>query len=274
MKRPVQPVWLLQVIACVLAQLSVSPVRGDAGPKPKNDVVVSVTYQGRPLADANFKATLMEIAETARRPLTDADGRQWARANYQWGGDGRNGQVRFDGFSPRQRMDPGGAWPPKQVRLVIDLPSKGSFVTDVAETRPYLTLLRADLHPDGTGSLTRDLESLWQRLDMPYALGLTLLVELSIVAAYGRYKRAPHKRLLVLCVIVNVLSLPVVWFVTLECYSELGQWRGFGCLVLAELGAAVFEGLAYAWLGRLGLRSGLWLSLLANSASLLMGLIL
>jgi hypothetical protein len=151
------------------------------------------------------------------------------------------------------------------------------FLTDVAETRPYLTLLKADLHPDGTGLLTATWESLWQRLGLSYGLGLTLLVELSIVVAYGRYKGAPLKRLLELLalgMIVNFLSLPVVWFVRLESYSKFGQLRGFGCLLLGEVGATVFEGLAYAWPGRLGLRSGLRLSLLANSASLVMGLIL
>jgi hypothetical protein len=45
-------------------------------------------------------------------------------------------------------------------------------------------------------------------------------------------------------------------------------------LLLAEAGATVFEGLAYAWLGRLGFYSGLGLSLLANTASMITGLIL
>jgi hypothetical protein len=110
-----------------------------------------------------------------------------------------------------------------------------------------------------------------------YALGVTLLVELSVIAAYSRYKRIPTRKvlnLLALAAMINLLSLPVVWYVTLESYSEFGELSGFCSLLLAEVGATIFEGLAYAWIGGLGLRSGLGLSFLANTASLVMGLIL
>jgi hypothetical protein len=266
--------------------------RADAAPKLRNEVVVFVTYQGRPLADVHFDAMLLALVNTseihhsrsrrtppelAKLSLTETDGRHWTPASYEWGGAGKNGQVRFEGFSPPDRLAPGDAWPPKNVRLLIDLPSEGRFLTDAGETRPYLTLLKADLRPDGTGSLSATWESLWQRLDLSYALGLTLLVELGVVIAYGWHKRVSVRRLLnllALGVMVNVVSLPVVWFVTLESYSQFGQLRGLVCLLLAEMGATIFEGLAYAWLGRLGLSSGLWLSLLANAASMFMGLIL
>jgi hypothetical protein len=165
MKKPIH-VWFLRLIACTLAQcpLPEQLARGDAALKPRNDVVVTVTYQGRPLPDGRFKAILLEPVgpgevRTAGAHPAEADDRKWRRANYEWGGEGKNGQVRFDGFSPPERKDPGGALPPKHVRLRIDLPSKGLFLTDVAETKPYLTLLKADLQPGGTGSLRATWES-------------------------------------------------------------------------------------------------------------------
>jgi hypothetical protein len=288
-----------------LAHFILSPclARADAVPKPENDVVVSVTYQGKPLADVQFKAVLLKLvapselrgpaghgaeqlarrerqvnttSEWATLPLTEVNGWHWTFANV---GDGHNGQVRFHGFWLPGNRDP--SWPdrpPQQVRLAVYLPSERRwFLTEVAETRPYLTFLRSDLRPDGTGSLIAAWESLWQRVDLPIALGLTLLVELSIVLGFGLHKHIlPIKLalLLLIGIVVNVVSLPVVWFVTLKSYSELGRLIGFGCFLLAELGATVFEGLAYAWPGRLGLRAGLGISLLANSASMVLGLFL
>jgi hypothetical protein len=124
--------------------------------------------------------------------------------------------------------------------MAVYLPSEQKwFLTETAETRPYLTLLKSDLQPDGTGSLSASWESLWQRLDLPIALGMTLLVELSIVITYGRYKGLRFARLLLIVligIVVNVISLPV--------------------------------------LGRLGLRAGLGISLLANGTSMVLGLIL
>jgi len=291
MKRAQQSFGLNGLVLGIslLAHLSASPARADAGPKPVNDVVVHVTYLGKPLSDSHFEATLLELVgptsvrgggrtrstmDLAKMPLSEADGRQWKAALYEWGGQGKNGEVRFQGFHPPDRREPGGGWPPRHVRLVIYLPSEEKlFLTDVAETRPYLTFLKADLQPDGTGSLRTSWESLGQRMGLPYALGLTLLVELAVVIAYGRYQGIALTRLLVLCVVVNVISLPVVWFVTVACYSEFGELRGFGCLLLAELGATAFEGLAYSWVGRLGIRGGFGVALMANVASMAVGLL-
>jgi hypothetical protein len=278
--------WVLVVFVHLMLSASLS--RADAAPKPQNDVVVYVTYEGRRPADHHFRAALLELValsdrrggrtrntmDLAKLPLTEADGRRWMPAHYEWGGDGANGQVRFQGFHPPDRSDPGGGWPPKYVRLAVYLPSQGTFLTDVTETRPYLTFLKADLRVDGTGSLLPSWESLWQRLAPLYALAITLFIELSIIVAYGWYRRIPLARLVIVGVIVNVISLPVVWFVTLESYSELGRFWGFGCLLLAELVAALFEGLAYAWLGRLGPRAGLCVSFVANAVSMLLGLLL
>jgi hypothetical protein len=85
--------------------LSTCLARADAVPKPENDVVVSVTYQGKPLADVQFKAVLLQLvappelrgptrhgaeqlarrerqvsatSEWATLPLTEANGWRWA----------------------------------------------------------------------------------------------------------------------------------------------------------------------------------------------------
>jgi hypothetical protein len=82
MKRSLQPAWPLHLMAWVLAQsvLPLSLARGEAAPKPKNDVVVSVTYQEEPLADAHFEATLLELVGPGGRRQREAapDRGRWA----------------------------------------------------------------------------------------------------------------------------------------------------------------------------------------------------
>jgi hypothetical protein len=266
-----------------------APVHADMGPKPDDRLHFFVTYAGEPLPDTEFVATVLRfypLGSTRRSgpsgaavpgltdlPLSAPDG-QWARTSH-WGGQGAHGHVEFYGF-----FEGGGV--PDQIRLAVYLPSQAKvFLSDVAETHPLLRTYQVDLQPDGTATLRLDrtgafavdwLAGLW-RLGMWLALGLTLLIEGTVVAIFARRYKRPLARLFWCCLGVNLLTLPVVWAVTVTGFFFLGPWRGFVVLAIAELAAVLFEGLVYATLGRLGWAKGLRLALLANAASLGLGII-
>jgi hypothetical protein len=266
-----------------------APLHADMGPKPDDRLFFSVTYAGEPLPDTHFTATVLRFYPTgstrksgpsgaAVPGLADLDlsapGGRWGRTSH-WGGEGARGHVEFNGF-----YEGGGV--PDQIRLAVYLPSQGKvFVSDVAETHPLLRTYQVDLQPDGTATLRLDrtgafavdwLVGLW-RLGMWLALGLTLAIESLVVAIFARRDKRPVARLFWCCLAGNLLTLPIVWAVTVTGFCFLGPRWGFVVLAIAELFALLFEGLVYAWRGRLGWAKGFRLSFLANAASLGVGII-
>jgi len=259
------------------------------GPKPDDRLFFSVTYAGGPLPDAQFTATVLRfepLGSTQKSGprgasvpgLADLDlsapGGRWGNTRH-WGGEGAHGHVEFNGF-----FEGGGV--PEEIRVAVYLPSQGKvFVSEVAETHPLLRTYHVDLQPDGTATLRLDrtgafavdwLAGLW-RLGMWLALGLTLLIEGTVVAIFARRYKQPVARLLWCCLGVNVLTLPMVWAVTVTGFFFLGPRWGFVVLAIAEVAALRFPGLVYATLGRLGWAKGFRLSLLANAASLGFGIV-
>jgi hypothetical protein len=66
----------------------------------------------------------------------------------------------------------------------------------------------------------------------------------------------------------------VVWFFVIQSQWMLGPEIGFVVFVGIELLAALFEGILYGWRGRMGWKAGITVSLIANAASALLGLVL
>jgi hypothetical protein len=269
------------------------PARADLGPKFDDHVYFNVTLNGEPLPDASFDAALLRYyppgseararADNSGRSIpslgdlpADESGGRWSYANYKWGGRGGNGRVDFHGF-----YYDGGI--PDRVRLAVYLPSQQKlYVTDVAPTHPLLRTYRADLRPDGGGTLTLNrsgafavdwLWGLWQ-LGFGPALALTLLAEGLVVWAYARWWDATDTRLVRICLVANVLTLPVVWVATVIGFNLPSvYWSGLGAFAGVELFVTALEGLAYATLGRLGWSRGMALACLANAASVGVGVV-
>ena len=192
----------------------------------------------------------------------------WTYAGYLWGGEHENGKFRFHGFAPV-----GGK--PDQVAVAVYLPSQNkTFLTEILATRPYLDRMTADLHADGTGTLRHDWPSVLQHLPFLQALAITLAVELLIVFVYCRRKKLPLARPLRVGIWANLLTLPVVWFLVIGIPITLATAGEIGVFVVIEAAAAIFEGVMYAWRGKMGWRSGMLVALIANTVSALMGLVL
>jgi hypothetical protein len=100
---------------------------------------------------------------------------------------------------------------------------------------------------------------------------VTLVVELLIVVVYCRRHRLPEGRLVVACLIGNALSLPVVWFCSVVGWA-LAAFFGALVFILVELLAALAEGVVYRWIGHLRWREAIRLGLLANAATMLLGI--
>jgi len=85
---------------------------------------------------------------------------------------------------------------------------------------------------------------------MGWALGLTLLLELPLVLVWSFVARLSFKRMLWAGLIGNLISLPLVWFVTVGCEFEFGlSWTSLTFFGLAEAAAVLFEGSLYIRLG-------------------------
>ena len=286
---PKRRLWLTLIVIS-LGSWS-SDANADIGPKPNDRQYMTVKLDGQSLQDTYFLAAMLsEETKLREQPLnmgkavpglnaalrakrsTD----NWSYANYLWGGAGKNGEVDFGGFAY------GGV--PKRFRIAIYLPSQDKiFITDAAETHPLLHRFLVDLTSNGTGTLVRDQTGQWladrlvglARHGMFRALAITLVVEWLVVGLMILVlkKRQLLIRMMVTCLCVNLATLPVLWVVCLVAFWMFGLWTGFLILIWLELIVFILEGSTYATIGRLNWKWGLTVSLLANIASIAVGII-
>jgi hypothetical protein len=270
---------LALVAALLAALLAPLPVFADMGPKPS--VVVTVTYQGRPVPDATFQAQMLECfaagANSSERQkpllglekfdLRDPSGCTWqAGRTLIWGGDCVQGSCEF------------GYMLPSRFRLAVLLPSQGRlFVSNAVERSGLRADFAADLAADGSATLTPRasplLERDWTMEGVGLAILLTLAAELAIVLAFVRVTKRPLRRLFIACLIGNLVSVPLVWFFAGFFYIFGAAALGFIGLGIAEVVAWLGEAIFYAWFGRLRVSRALLLSLVANLASFGIGLL-
>lgn len=105
-----------------------------------------------------------------------------------------------------------------------------------------------------------------------YAFLLTLAIELPV--GFFVLREQDVAKRLTLVALANLLSHPTVWFVFPEVGAELGlDYRA--SLIVSEVWAYSMEAFFYVFfLGASRFRQCLWLAVLANTASLTLGLVL
>lgn len=284
--------------------------RADLGPKPQDDFVwVMVKTETGSVPDTEFRAALLiyepwnmltsgpaspsvALPGLEKLPLRLPDGTSWVYAPYLWGGEGRKSRVQFSGITQADALS-------GPVRVAVWLPStKKLYITEALELKNPVHFLEAEIHADGTGTLRVVNRFVpWNEFQFAWALALTWIVELIVVAIAAairsrkladriaaqtdvesardlvRFSMSPAA-LLLTCFVVNALTLPAVWWATLEGYARLGYGlRAAEVFALAELVAALVEGAAYAICCRLGWGPALRLALIANAASLALGFV-
>lgn len=281
----------LGLIALVIVSGFTKPARADFGPKPQDRQHFAVTLEGGSLPNSRFVAAMLCLRPKLKEQPDnlgavvpglkvalppDDSGDFWTYADYKWGGNGANGQVEFHGFYGNV---------PKIFRIAVYLPfEKRLFLTNEAHTHPLLNRFRVDLASDGTATLTRDESGQWfadglvglARRGIFFALGITLIVELAVIVslAIGLKKQRLLGRLIIVCLLINLLTLPVLWGISLIGFWLIGLRAGLALLFLLELAVVWLEGLAYATAGRICWQTALTVALLANAASLLVGMMI
>lgn len=110
---------------------------------------------------------------------------------------------------------------------------------------------------------------------MNYAvgLGLTLVVEVPVVVVVAGLLGVRPGRAAVVAVLASVLTHPFLWFVVAPVMDD---WLGVRGVVVAEAGVVVVEAAVYHRGLRppIGAAASFWLSLLANTLSFGVGILL
>lgn len=265
----------------------------DFGPKLVQMIRIDVRLEGEPVSNKATGVLLAPASEGGFAPLNaakeasgldipykDETGRNWNYAAYLWGGKFENGTVNFKGFE----YDNGGM--PSRVRLAVyDSESEKLYVTEIARPGALLCLMQADLDSDGTGTLKVLAIPFWRRFDFWKALLITIVVECLIVGRIGhqvRQSKQQHQenrksslgKLIILCVLVNIFTLPLVWFFGGHYLFTLGRTWGIAAFLGFEVAAFLIEGTTYWRSGKLSPVRAYQAAFIANGVSFALGFVL
>lgn len=278
----------------------------DFGPKPITRVRIAVQLDGRPLPDDATAALLSPAPQAGDGPSNaskrvpglvvpwkDDSGQEWNYAGYLWGGKFEDGSVTFHGFMDFKFYETAPQGLPSLVRLAVYDPlTRRLHVTPPARPGQHLALMQARLHSDREGELTSIPIPFWQQLDFWKALLITLIVECVIVVRIVRNSPRPTgnniserprraARLIRVCVLVNLLTLPLVWFFGGEFLYQFGFWLGTLIFLGLELMAFLTEAVFYRGIfsfyrrdSRLPWPVTIRASLFANLTTFLLGFVL
>jgi hypothetical protein len=266
----------LLLLLCALA-VPLCPVRADAGPKPS--LTLRLYLDGQPLNTADAQVRLLSCLSRDETPygsdkplpgldrldLGDPSGCLWRDPGAMVRGGCSNGVCSFSGMLPQR------------FRAAVYLPAQDRlYVTGAALRQAMHERFAAELQVDGTAVLRADPLPLvgrnWSLPGMGVALLLTLVVELLAIVIYTRLTQRPLRRLLVVGLIANLVTLPGVWLMAGFGYLLLGVEAGLIVLAMAEGLAWLVEAAVYTVAGRISFGQALLLSLAANLASLILGL--
>jgi hypothetical protein len=284
---------LLCITSWILFLSNATTAQADFGPKLIEMIRVEVQLDGNPVSDQATGVLLaprseggVEPANAAKDapkltiPYTDENGRKWIYAEYLWGGEFENGVVTFKGFHlSRHGM-------PSVVRLAVYRPETETvYITNTAEPGEHICLMAAKLSADGTGSLTDLSVPLWRRIDFWKALLITMAAE-CLIAGWVRSRQKPNReppqdnprfrlvKLIILCLLVNLFTLPLVWFFGGHFLFTLGRNWGIAVFLGLEFAAFLVEGTAYWRSGLLNTGRAFQVALLANGVSFGLGFFL
>jgi hypothetical protein len=286
----------------VLLVLLAAPVDAlaDMGPtfeKPR--AIVQFRRRGEPIAPERFEVVLLKpesaddqrpdkwsswedrfawLKSMDRAAFTDRDGTSWV-PSWEHGGraipDSSHCQVIFLFRSTREPVPP-------RVRLALYLREEQRVVlTNPAPTRTYISNLTLEIAPDGSASLQeRPVNPVKEVLgvlednisSLVYALLATVPVELLIVIVCGLIRKGtPIGRLSGAVVLGNLITVPLVWIVSVYAKVETPTMAWGSPFYLAEIAAIFFEGWLYNRIARVPFGMALLWSLIANAVTFLIG---
>lgn len=251
------------VIMLVLASAF---VLADMGPKPTADI--ELTLDGRQINTEAYGVLLSCMEERHDYGRCDMPGEvcrmfnetviqdscTWRWNKLAWGGC-ETGSCHFHYHLP------------ERFRLAVYIPELDqTFITDPVTRKGFHSSFSTDLSMDGTGTIveTTPLYKLPKISSFIFALIATLLIEM-IVAVIIFWILKVDKKNLLWVALMNIISLPVVWFVfPIISIVQL-------MIVGAELFAFAFEASFLHYIAKLSLKRSIITSLVLNIASFVIG---
>lgn len=214
---------------------------------------------------------LMGSAPSGKLDLKECDSTRnccWMPNSLSWGGVCEKSACNFHYVLPQE------------FRLAFYVPSLDKvFLTAPSMRSGFRTSYSVNLHSDGSADLKDEtgffeLGIFTQFLNFLSALFLTVFLELLVFIVYtyaggNRAKFEGHrKKVLGTVVLVNVISLPLVWFGFPALISDFSL-----LLIVAEAFAVIFEALLLRFLNKelFSFSNAFWLSLFANITSFFVG---
>lgn len=255
---------ILLLIAFILLPL----ISADLGPKPTVDIDVS--YMGTMISDNAFNAKMLVCNQDERlNPsrdlihqlnISEYDSNKscyWEPAYFAWGGDCKDSKCNF------------GYFPPQKFKLAVYVPSLNKvFISNEISRNNFNSNYKLELNSDGSANIYETTPFLKKDKISSFikTLIITLFLELVVALIFLSIAKI-RKKLLLSVLLVNVISLPIVWFI----FPFIGNI--ILVILLAEIFAFVFEAYFIYYLNKkdISLKKSFILSLLMNLASLIIG---
>jgi hypothetical protein len=175
---------------------------------------------------------------------------------FAWGGDCAESSCSFNYMVP------------EEFRMAVYLPDQGKvYVSDPVHRNNFYSRFRAELSADGRMNLREVGDEVVDYAVFLIALSLTLFLEVLTAVVFIFFTKA-RWRTLIYVFLVNLISLPVVWFL----FPHL-PLPSAASLLLAEAFAVCFEAIGIYLLSRpaLSLKRSILLSVIMNVVSFFLG---
>lgn len=168
-------------------------------------------------------------------------------------------------------------FPPSAFKMAFYIPSLNrTFITNEIDNANYQTTnYNVQLYQNGSATMAVSgnnipFDNIWayQLLGIVImALAITIIVEIPVAFAYLKIiKVRKIARILITLIVVNIISVPILWFVFIFLLGLVG-------IILGEIFAVVFEGFFIYYFNKKGLdlKNAMLMSLIMNIASFLIG---
>ena len=268
----IKKLFLIIILGIVFVFLPKN-ANADLGPKPTADI--DVIYDQQKIPDLSFNAKMLSclpeeavqrdskyeenIIQELRINTFDAVKKcYWFPARMAWGGQCTNSSCTFGYFLP------------DQFKLAVFVPSLNKvFITNEISRVNFNSNYRAELFSDGTSKIieTTPIFTSLNIVKFLIAFLITIILELLTSLIFILLYKLT-KKILLYVLIVNMVSLPLVWFL-----FPLLKLSAPTVVIISEIFAVLFEAYFIYIFGRhkISSRQSLALSVINNVISLFVG---
>ncbi len=271
--------WITVAVALVLCLALPVTALADAGPKPS--MRINLLHAGQPVDGSAFEFRLLVCDANASAngdpkgtlpglellDLSDPSGCTWQVPAYPIWFSNEADAVSVNGYLPTT------------FRLAAYSAADGQlWLSNSAKREGMYASFTVNLLDDGSALLEpmqgNIFQKSWKIEAIIAALGLSLLLETALAVGYAQWRRRPRRPFVLVSVVGNIITLPIVWLLAGFGYMFGGPSAGLVLLAVGEVCAVFFEALLYKLVAKERFGWALLLSLVANAVSYTVGLLL